>query len=97
MQIVKTICIKCQILFSGKNKKNITNLLSVELSAESGKGYRKESAPKGDILHIRSMPVCQEKIRKNISKCHLLKFLPSMLQMERSFHLPNQNMMQNFC
>ena len=27
----ETICMKCQILFSGKNKKNITKLLSAEL------------------------------------------------------------------
>ena len=33
MQIVsETICMKSQILFSGKNKKNITNLLSAELA-----------------------------------------------------------------
>ena len=29
---LKTICMKCQILFSGKNKKNITNLLNAELA-----------------------------------------------------------------
>ena len=29
---VEIIYIKCLILFSGKNKKNITNLLSVELA-----------------------------------------------------------------
>ena len=28
---METICMKCQILFSGKNKKNITNLSSAEL------------------------------------------------------------------
>ena len=27
---LETICMKCQILFSGKNKKNITNSLSTE-------------------------------------------------------------------
>ena len=27
---METICMKCQILFSGKNKKNIINLLSAE-------------------------------------------------------------------
>ena len=27
---METICIKCQILFSGKNKKNIINLSSAE-------------------------------------------------------------------
>ena len=32
-----TICMKCQILFSEKNKKNITNLTSAELS-QSHKG-----------------------------------------------------------
>ena len=34
MQIVSTadICMKCQILFSGENKKNITNLSSAELA-----------------------------------------------------------------
>ena len=29
---LETICMKCQILFSGKNKKNITNLSSAELA-----------------------------------------------------------------
>ena len=29
---IETICTKCQILFSGKNKKNITNLSSAELA-----------------------------------------------------------------
>ena len=28
---VETICMKCQVLFSGKNNKNITNLSSAEL------------------------------------------------------------------
>ena len=28
--LLETICLKCQILFSRKNKKNITNLLSAE-------------------------------------------------------------------
>ena len=34
MQIVsnETICMYCQIMFSGKNKKNITNLSSAELT-----------------------------------------------------------------
>ena len=36
MQIVskgiETICMKCQILFSGENKQNITNLSSAELA-----------------------------------------------------------------
>ena len=29
---METICMKCQILFSGKNKKNITNLSSAEFA-----------------------------------------------------------------
>ena len=29
---LETICMKCQILFSGKNKKNIINLSSAELA-----------------------------------------------------------------
>ena len=29
---METICKKCQILFSGKNKKNVTNMLSAELA-----------------------------------------------------------------
>ena len=29
---VETICVKCQILFSKKNKKNVINLSSAELS-----------------------------------------------------------------
>ena len=32
MQIVETISMKCQILFSGKNKKNIINISYVELA-----------------------------------------------------------------
>ena len=33
MQIVlETVCMKCQILFSGKNKKTITNLSSAEIA-----------------------------------------------------------------
>ena len=35
---LKTICMKCQILFSGKNKKIIINLSSFEFSPESGRG-----------------------------------------------------------
>ena len=31
-QTVETICMKCQILFSGKNKKNIINLSSAEFA-----------------------------------------------------------------
>ena len=29
---VETICMECQILFSGKNKKNMTNVLSAEVA-----------------------------------------------------------------
>ena len=29
----ETVCMKCQILFSGKNKKNIINLSSAEFAA----------------------------------------------------------------
>ena len=29
---METICMKCQIMFSGKNKKNIINLSSAELA-----------------------------------------------------------------
>ena len=32
MQIVSTICMKCQILFSGRNKKNITIFSAAELA-----------------------------------------------------------------
>ena len=31
---METICIKCEILFSGKNKKNVLNLSSAELPRE---------------------------------------------------------------
>ena len=34
-----TLCVKCQILFSGKNKKNIISLSSAELAKKSGKGF----------------------------------------------------------
>ena len=39
MQIVltETICMKCQNLFSGKNKKNIINLSSAEKFIQSAK------------------------------------------------------------
>ena len=33
-----TICMKCQILFSGKNQKNIVNMLSAELAQSMVKG-----------------------------------------------------------
>ena len=32
MEAMETICIKCQILFSGKNKKNVDKLSSAEIS-----------------------------------------------------------------
>ena len=31
LSLMETICMKCQLLFSGENKKNITNLSPVEL------------------------------------------------------------------
>ena len=34
---VETICMKCQILFPGKDKKNVINLSSAELAVGSGK------------------------------------------------------------
>ena len=34
---LETICMRSQILFSGKNKKNITNLSSAELARRNGK------------------------------------------------------------
>ena len=37
MQIVETICMKWQMLFSGKKYKNITNLLSAELACRVAK------------------------------------------------------------
>ena len=36
---METICMKCQIPFSGKNKKNIINLLSAELAQRVLKIY----------------------------------------------------------
>ena len=36
---VETICMKCQILFSGKNKKTVTNLLSAEIAQRVVKQY----------------------------------------------------------
>ena len=43
---METICMKCQILFSGKNKKNIINLSSVELAQRVVKA--KSLLKKGD-------------------------------------------------
>ena len=34
---LETICMKCQILFSGKNKKNIVNLSSAEIAQRAVK------------------------------------------------------------
>ena len=34
---METICMKCQMLFSGKNKKNIINLSSAELAQRAVK------------------------------------------------------------
>ena len=39
---METICMKCHILFSGKNKNNITNLLSAEYAQRVGKVKSKE-------------------------------------------------------
>ena len=38
MSLKETICMKSQSLFPEKDKKNIINLLSVEVSLEIGKG-----------------------------------------------------------
>ena len=38
MQIVSIGCMKCQILFSGKNKKNISVMLSTENFTQSAEG-----------------------------------------------------------
>ena len=32
LRYLETVCMKCQILFSGKNKKNIINLVPAELA-----------------------------------------------------------------
>ena len=33
---METLCMKCQILFFGKNKKNVINLSSAELAKRAG-------------------------------------------------------------
>ena len=43
--VMETICMKCQILFSGKIQKNITNLLSAELAQRVVKVKKQFSLP----------------------------------------------------
>ena len=40
--LLQMICMKCQILFSGENKKNLNNLLSAELAKRVVKIYFKQ-------------------------------------------------------
>ena len=40
--MLQMICMKCQILFSGENKKNLNNLLSAELAKRVVKIYFKQ-------------------------------------------------------
>ena len=47
---------ECQILFSGKNKKNVINLLSAEL-AQSGKGLKYFHQKKGLALHVNCQTI----------------------------------------
>ena len=58
----ETICIKCQILFFRKNKKNITNVRSTELSQESGEcvkntAYQKKQKQKKNKKKHLPLPV----------------------------------------
>ena len=56
---MEIICIKCQILFSGKNKKNIINLLSAELAQRVIKVNMVCSINQGDSeLSILNGPSC---------------------------------------
>ena len=48
LSLMETICIKCQILFSGKNKKNFINLSSAELAQR----VVKVKAPDGRDIKI---------------------------------------------
>ena len=49
LSLMETICMKCQILFFWKNKKNITNLSS----ADTAKRILKACAETADIMHYR--------------------------------------------
>ena len=56
---METICINCQILFSGKNKKNIIYLLSAELAQRGVKVNLACSINQGDSeLSILNGPSC---------------------------------------
>ena len=69
MQIIsfETFCIKCQTLFSGENKKNITNLLPAELAQRMVKVNN--TASKYAWLCFRlyfynlTLPFCTERLK----------------------------------
>ena len=78
-----TICMKCQILFSGKNK----NILKCHLLNDiNAKGFMYESPfVRSNLLDYHGMKAYQHtwflKLKYKVLghwKCHPLKFLPSM-------------------
>ena len=81
----ETICLKCQILFSGKNKKNIINLSSAENAQKVVKVKVPVTAAADNILfffffarqviHIKCLSfifVSKVKIKSKRLDCHLL-------------------------
>ena len=63
---METICKKWQILFSRKNKKNITNLLSVEFAQRVMKS--KENEMKSNINLIMTNQINQIKPDASVSE-----------------------------
>ena len=61
---------KCQILVSGKNKKNIINLSSAE---NAQRVVKVKISGQADDSHEISGLVFFEKLKRNISKCRLLQ------------------------
>ena len=51
---METICMKCQNLFSGKNKETITKLLSAEFFTQHAKCYLSKFKKKKWLIYIAS-------------------------------------------
>ena len=51
---LETICIKCQNLFSGKNKKNIISLASAEFAERMLKVKRAGKCIKGTLAYLNA-------------------------------------------
>ena len=87
---------KCQILFSGKNKKNISKCRLLKILPRVKcqilfSGKNKKNISKCRLLKILPRVKCQilfsGKNKKNISKCRLLKILPRVLSVKLSAKL----------